>query len=131
MLQSVTRCYKELLGVTWCYMVLQGVTRCDKVLQGVTRCYKVLLQVSREQVLHSYNSLFCRGCYKYDCFLHSWNKRPGPVKKRRGVLPCSPCSEDCYLHQYSRPPTPARRPDAEEESRKRKVHVFAGLSDSS
>jgi len=44
-------------------------------------------KVPREQVLHSFTSLFCRGCYKYDCFLHDWNSQPPPIKKRKDPLP--------------------------------------------
>ena len=52
----------------------------------------------KQQLLHSYSTLFCRRCYKYDCFLHSWTPGPGtlphPLPASTSTTPCSP---NCHL----------------------------------
>ncbi|XP_060574503.1 histone-lysine N-methyltransferase EZH2-like [Ruditapes philippinarum] len=58
------------------------------------------MSVPREQTLHSFHTLFCRRCYKYDCCLHPY--RPSPSKLMRKMpdkkQEPEPCGADCFMH---------------------------------
>ncbi|KAJ7992379.1 hypothetical protein DPEC_G00277910 [Dallia pectoralis] len=57
--------------------------------------------VQREQSLHSFHTLFCRRCFKYDCFLHPFHATPNVYKRKSKEIrmEMEPCGVDCFRLQ--------------------------------
>lgn len=57
--------------------------------------------VQREQSLHSFHTLFCHRCFKYDCFLHPFHASPNVYKRKNKEIrmETEPCGLDCFLLQ--------------------------------
>uniref|UniRef100_A0A8C4ZUN7 Histone-lysine N-methyltransferase EZH2 n=1 Tax=Gadus morhua TaxID=8049 RepID=A0A8C4ZUN7_GADMO len=72
--------------------------------------------VQREQSLHSFHTLFCRRCFKYDCFLHPFHATPNTYKRKNmeSLVDNKPCGSDCYMHlvQAEEVKSPSKRPAA-------------------
>uniref|UniRef100_K7E0A4 [histone H3]-lysine(27) N-trimethyltransferase n=1 Tax=Monodelphis domestica TaxID=13616 RepID=K7E0A4_MONDO len=56
--------------------------------------------VQREQSLHSFHTLFCRCCFKYDCFLYPFHATPNTYKRKNTetALDNKSCRPHCYQH---------------------------------
>nr|XP_022322337.1 histone-lysine N-methyltransferase EZH2-like isoform X3 [Crassostrea virginica] len=61
--------------------------------------------VPRDQTMHSFHTLFCRRCFKYDCFLHPYHPTPSMLTRKMPETKqeTEPCGPHCYLHMVGIP----------------------------
>ncbi|XP_064646680.1 histone-lysine N-methyltransferase EZH2-like isoform X2 [Lineus longissimus] len=61
--------------------------------------------VEREQTMHSFHTLFCRRCFKYDCFLHPYHPTPSMLTRKKSDTKSDPdpCGPECFLHDHPPP----------------------------
>ncbi|XP_006807525.1 histone-lysine N-methyltransferase EZH2 [Neolamprologus brichardi] len=77
----------------------------DKIFEAISSMFpdkgspEELKEKSREQSLHSFHTLFCRRCFKYDCFLHPFHATPNTYKRKNleNLVDKTPCGVDCYM----------------------------------
>ncbi|KAM3658196.1 histone-lysine N-methyltransferase EZH1 [Ammospiza nelsoni] len=90
--------------------------------------------VQREQSLHSFHTLFCRRCFKYDCFLHPFHATPNVYKRknRETKIEPDPCGADCFLWlEGAKEFAALHNPRSKCSGRRRRRHHAVGASCSS
>ncbi|NXL36478.1 EZH1 methyltransferase, partial [Glaucidium brasilianum] len=87
--------------------------------------------VQREQSLHSFHTLFCRRCFKYDCFLHPFHATPNVYKRknRETKIEPDPCGADCFLWlEGAKEFAALHNPRSKCSGRRRRRHHVVGAS---
>ncbi|NXE30013.1 EZH1 methyltransferase, partial [Ardeotis kori] len=87
--------------------------------------------VQREQSLHSFHTLFCRRCFKYDCFLHPFHATPNVYKRknRETKIEPDPCGADCFLWlEGAKEFAALHNPRSKCSGRRRRRHHVMGAS---
>ncbi|KAJ6660559.1 hypothetical protein lerEdw1_017556, partial [Lerista edwardsae] len=90
--------------------------------------------VQREQALHSFHTLFCRRCFKYDCFLHPFHATPNVYKRknREIKIEMEPCGPDCFLWlEGAKEFAVLHNPRSKCSGRRRRRHATVGTATSS